>query len=461
MPNSRKAHHNLDNLSPVDGRYADITAPLREFCSERALINHRLRLECLWLLHLNSHTGKILNSAQTRAVQALAHHPPAIAAAEIKKIEQRTAHDVKAVEYFLRTHLQQQFPANDFDSYVHFGLTSEDINNLAFALMFRDALHSCLLPRWQEIVAKLRAMALDWAEVVIPAHTHGQPASPTTMGKELAVFCLRLQRQLRLLQNLPLHGKLNGATGNYHALHIAFPHLDWPTICRAFVEDTLGITFNPLTTQIEDHDALIAICDRLSHSHAILKGMCQDMWTYISFAWFKLKTTADEVGSSVMPQKVNPIDFENAEGNLGLANAAARHFSEKLAVSRLQRDLSDSTVLRAVGTMFGHSLIACTATLRGLARLELNHTAITQALERDWSVLGEAVQTIMRKNKIANAYESVKKFSRGQTLTASQYRDYVAALPDLPPADRETLQNLTPATYAGRAQELAQSVAEL
>ncbi len=451
----------LDNLSPLDGRYAAITAPLREFCSERALINQRLRLECLWLLHLNRHTGNILTAEQVRAVQACAQCPPPEAAVKIKKIEQRTAHDVKAVEYFLRTHFEQQFPANDFVSYLHFGLTSEDINNLAFATMFKDALQRCLLPRWQEVVKTLQQSALAWAEVVIPAHTHGQPASPTTMGKELAVFCMRLQRQLRLLQNLPLYGKLNGATGNYHALHIAFPQHDWPAISRAFVEETVGVTFNPLTTQSEDHDALIVICDRLSHLHAITKGLCQDLWTYISLSWFKLKITEDEVGSSVMPQKVNPIDFENAEGNLGLANAAARHFSEKLAVSRLQRDLSDSTVMRAVGTMFGHSLIACTSVLRGMGRLELNHNAITTALERDWSVLGEAVQTIMRKNNIADAYEAVKKFSRGQTLTAAQYRAYVASLTNLPPAEREKLQNLTPATYAGRAQELARTVAEL
>lgn len=451
----------LDNLSPLDGRYATITAPLREFCSERALIKQRLRLECLWLLHLNRHVDNILTTDQASAVQALAQCPPPEAAKEIKKIEQRTAHDVKAVEYFLQEHFERQFPDNNFVSYIHFGLTSEDINNLAFALMFKDALHSCLLSRWQEVVKNLQQLALAWAEAVIPAHTHGQPASPTTMGKELAVFCMRLQRQLRVLHSLPLYGKLNGATGNYHALHIAFPHLDWPTISRAFVENTIGVTFNPLTTQIEDHDALIVICDRLSHLHAITKGMCQDLWAYISLAWFKLKIVDDEVGSSVMPQKVNPIDFENAEGNLGLANAAARHFSEKLAVSRLQRDLSDSTVLRAVGTMFGHSLIACTSVLRGMARLELNHSAIDTALSRDWSVLGEAVQTMMRKHNLSNAYEEVKQFSRGQQLTAAQYRAYVDSLTNLPPADRKQLQNLTPATYAGRAQELARAVAKL
>ena len=451
----------LDNLSPLDGRYAAITAPLREFCSERALINQRLRLECLWLLHLNLHVGDILTAEQARAVQASAQCPPPEAAEEVKKIEQRTVHDVKAVEYFLQAHFERQFPANDFTSYLHFGLTSEDINNLAFAVMFKDALHRCLLPCWQEVVKTLQQLALAWAEVVIPAHTHGQPASPTTMGKELAVFCMRLQRQLRLLHHLPLSGKLNGATGNYHALHIAFPHLDWPAISRDFVEEIVGVTFNPLTTQIEDHDALIVICDRLSHIHAITKGLCQDLWAYISLSWFKLKTTDDEVGSSVMPQKVNPIDFENAEGNLGLANAAARHFSEKLAVSRLQRDLSDSTVLRAVGTMFGHSLIACTSVLRGMARLELHHKAIASALARDWSVLGEAVQTMMRKNKISYAYEEVKKLSRGQELTAAQYRTYVASLTNLPPADRQKLQNLTPATYAGWARELAREVAEL
>lgn len=451
----------LDSLSSLDGRYAATTTPLREFCSERALINQRLRLECLWLLHLNRHVGNILTAEQARAVHAVTHTPPPEAATAIKKIEQRTAHDVKAVEYFLQTHFEQQFPANNFVAYLHFGLTSEDINNLAFATMFKNALQRCLLPRWQAVVTSLQQLALAWAEVVIPAHTHGQRASPTTMGKELAVFCMRLQRQLRLLHNLPLYGKLNGATGNYHALHIAFPQHDWPAISRAFVEETVEVTFNPLTTQIEDHDALIAICDRLSHLHAITKGLCQDLWAYTSFSWFKLKTTDDEVGSSVMPQKVNPIDFENAEGNLGLANASARHFSEKLAVSRLQRDLSDSTVLRTVGTMFGHSLIACNAVLRGMARLELNHTAIEQALARDWSVLGEAVQTIMRKNKINNAYEAVKKFSRGQTPTAAQYRAYVASLTNLPAADREKLQNLTPATYIGRAQELAREVAEL
>ncbi len=450
----------LDSLSPLDGRYAAVTAPLREFFSERALIDQRLRLECLWLLHLNGRVGGILTTVQARAVQALAQHPPPEAAAEIKKIEQRTAHDVKAVEYFLRAHFERQFPANDFVSYLHFGLTSEDINNLAFATLFKAALQRCLLPRWQGVVETLQKLALAWAEVVIPAHTHGQPASPTTMGKELAVFCMRLRRQLRLLHNLPLYGKLNGATGNYHALHIAFPHLDWPAISRAFVEETVGIAFNPLTTQIEDHDALIAICDRLSHIHAITKGLCQDLWAYVSFSWFKLKTTDDEVGSSVMPQKVNPIDFENAEGNLGLANASARHFSEKLAVSRLQRDLSDSTVLRAVGTMLGHSLIACTSVLRGMARLELNHVAVEQALARDWGVLGEAVQTIMRKNNLRDAYEEVKKISRGQTLTAAQYRAYVASLTNLPPADREKLQHLTPATYTGHAKELARTVAE-
>lgn len=446
----------LDSLSPLDGRYRDKTAELRKFCSEQTLIEARLRIECLWLLHLDTHVwqGKLLPSSARETLTDFSHTPPTQAAEEIKKLEQTTNHDVKAVEYFLRN----RFANHDFTSCIHFGLTSEDINNLAYALMTKNALHRCLLPRMREITSALKRMAIIWAAEPMLARTHGQAASPTTMGKEMAVFCLRLYQQMIAIQKQPLRGKLNGATGNYHALTIAVPDQDWETICRLFVEEKIGVAYNPLTTQIADHDALITLCDQINHFNMILKGLAQDLWFYVSCAYFKLKTKKNEVGSSTMPQKVNPIDFENAEGNLGVADALGRHFSSKLAVSRLQRDLSDSTVLRVVGSMWGHSLIAYTSMLNGFAKLELQRENLRRDLEDDWSVLTEAVQTVLRRNHVANAYEILKDFARGQKIGATDYHQFISSLSTLTEEDKKMLAQLTPATYTGRAEKLARSL---
>ena len=450
----------LDALSPVDGRYLNQCHGLRKFFSERALIEQRLRIECQWLLHLDQVVG-LLDGGARATLEQLVRQPPADSGERVKQFEKTTNHDVKAVEYYLRQYLTDKKVASDkVISLLHFALTSEDVNNLAYTCLVRQALQDCLLPAMQELVATLRDLAINYADQAMLARTHGQPASPTTMGKELAVFCWRLHQQVSCLKEHSFCAKVNGATGNYNALAISFPDLDWPTVCKRFLNERFALANNPLTTQIEDHDNLLIVYERLAHFNCIAKGLAQDIWHYISLDYFKLATNKQEIGSSTMPQKINPIDFENAEGNLGVANALVRHFSDKLSISRLQRDLSDSTVLRTLGTASGHSLLAYRSLAKGLAKIKLHPPALKDDLNNNWAVLAEAVQTMLRKHYHPRAYELVVDFSRQQTVTADSYRQFVEKLP-LPTEAQNSLLALTPDKYLGYAPQLARTVTDL
>lgn len=448
----------LDTLSPLDGRYLNQCHELRQFFSERALIEQRLRVECQWLLYLDQVAfPRLLNETARTTVERLVKQPPTDSAEAVKQLEKKTNHDVKAVEYYLRQYLS----TNDDDRFIsllHFALTSEDVNNLSYTCLVRQALHDCLLPAMQKIIITLRDLAINYADEAMLARTHGQPASPTTMGKELAVFCWRLHQQINCLKEHSFCAKINGATGNYQALAISFPEIDWPTVCKRFLNEKFALAANPLTTQIEDHDNLLIVYERLAHFNCIAQGLAQDLWHYISLDYFKLATNKQEIGSSTMPQKINPIDFENAEGNLGIANSLIRHFSNKLPISRLQRDLSDSTVLRTLGTVSGHSLLAYRSLIKGLAKLKLNSPALKNDLNNNWAILAEAVQTMLRKHYHPRAYELVLEFSRGQTITADSYRQFVNKLP-LPTEAQRSLLALTPDSYLGYAPQLARSIA--
>lgn len=454
----------LDALSPLDGRYLNRCRELREFFSERSLIEQRLRIECQWLLYLDQvvfQQSRLLDDRVRAMLEQLVQRPPADSAEHVKQLEKTTNHDVKAVEYYLRQYLDSKKIADSkFTSMLHFALTSEDVNNLAYTCLVRQALHDCLLPAMQGIVSVLRDLAIKYADQAMLARTHGQPASPTTMGKELAVFCWRLHQQVSCLREHSFCAKVNGATGNYHALAIAFPDVNWLVVCKRFLNDKFALVDNPLTTQIENHDNLLIVYERLAHFNCIAKGLAQDIWHYISRDYFKLATKKQEIGSSTMPQKVNPIDFENAEGNLGIANALVRHFSDKLPISRLQRDLSDSTVLRTLGTVSGHSLLAYRSLAKGFAKIKLNSPALKDDLDNNWAVLSEAVQTMLRKHHHPQAYELVYNFSREQVITADSYQQFVKKLP-LPTEAQTSLLELTPDTYLGYAPKLARSVANL
>lgn len=453
----------LDTLSPLDGRYLTQCHELRQFFSERALIEQRLRIECQWLLYLDQVVGQQLLDGTARVtLEQLVRQPPADSGECIKQLEKTTNHDVKAVEYYLRQYLADQKIADDNKLYslLHFALTSEDVNNLAYTCLVRQALHDCLLPAMQKLVVTLRDLAINYADQAMLARTHGQPASPTTMGKELAVFCWRLHRQVSCLKEHSFCAKVNGATGNYNALAISFPDIDWPVTCKRFLNERFNLADNPLTTQIEDHDNLLIVYERLAHFNCIAKGLAQDIWHYISLDYFKLAIKKQEIGSSTMPQKINPIDFENAEGNLGVANSLIRYFSDKLPISRLQRDLSDSTVLRTLGTVSGHSLLAYRSLAKGLAKIKLHPPALKEDLNNNWAVLAEAVQTVLRKHYHPRAYELVLDFSRQQTVTADSYRQFVKKLP-LPTEAQNSLLALTPDKYLGYASQLARTVADL
>ena len=450
----------LDTLSPLDGRYLNHCHELRQFFSERALIEQRLRIECQWLLHLDQVIfQRSLDETARLTLERLVQQPPADSAETVKQLEKTTNHDVKAVEYYLRQQLDG-IADDRLISWLHFALTSEDINNLAYTCLVRQALHDCLLPAMQQLVTSLSDLAVKYADEAMLARTHGQPASPTTMGKELAVFCWRLHQQVSCLKEHSFCAKVNGATGNYQALAISFPDIDWPAVCKQFLNERFAVADNPLTTQIENHDNLLLVYERLAHFNCIAKGLAQDIWHYISRDYFKLATKKQEIGSSTMPQKINPIDFENAEGNLGIANALVRHFSDKLPISRLQRDLSDSTVLRTLGTVAGHSLLAYRSLAKGLAKIKLNPSVLKDDLNNNWAVLAEAIQTMLRKHGHAEAYELVHDFSRKQMITADSYRQFVKKL-SLPTEAQASLLALTPAKYLGYAPQLAKSVQSL
>ncbi len=447
-------------LSPLDGRYAGKVDALRPIFSEYGLIRARVRVEVEWLLALAGEPGIAelapFSPAAAQRLRALADGLSVADAARVKEIERTTNHDVKAVEYLIKERLKDDAELGPALEFVHFACTSEDINNLSYALMLREAREAVALPKLDALVAILRDMAHAHAGLPMLSRTHGQTASPTTVGKELANVVARLARQREVLAALPMPGKINGAVGNYNAHVAAYPDLDWTAFSRRFVE-SLGLTWQPYTTQIEPHDGVAELCDAMKRIDTILIDLCRDVWGYISLGYFKQAVKAGEVGSSTMPHKVNPIDFENAEGNFGVANALFEHFAAKLPVSRWQRDLTDSTVLRALGTAFGHALIGFDSLARGLGKLSANPQRLAEDLDAAWEVLAEAVQTVMRRHGLPNPYEQLKALTRGQGITADSMRGFIAGL-DLPPEPKQRLLAMTPATYTGLAERLAREI---
>lgn len=447
-------------LSPLDGRYAGKVDALRPIFSEYGLIKARVTVEVEWLLALADEAKiaelKPFGAAARDRLKALAANFSVANAARVKEIERTTNHDVKAVEYFIKEQLKDDAELGPALEFVHFACTSEDINNLSYALMLTQARDTVLLPRLDELIAKLRSMAHEHAALPMLSRTHGQTASPTTVGKELANVVARLDRQRAVLEGLPMPGKINGAVGNYNAHVSAYPEVDWATLSQRFVRG-LGLDWQPYTTQIEPHDGVAELCDASKRIDTILIDLCRDIWGYISLGYFKQAVKAGEVGSSTMPHKVNPIDFENAEGNFGIANALFEHFAAKLPISRWQRDLTDSTVLRALGTAFGHSLIGVDALMRGLNKLSVNPERLAADLDAAWEVLAEAVQTVMRRHGLPNPYEQLKALTRGQGITAESMKQFIASL-DLPADARKRLEDMTPATYTGLAERLAREI---
>ena len=450
----------LTALSPLDGRYAAKVDALRPWLSEFGLMRCRVRVEVEWLLALAEAGLAELASPSEAARRFLADlvrdFSPEDAEA-IKAIERRTNHDVKAVEYWLGERFGDEPTLARAVGFVHFACTSEDINNTSHALMLAAARRDVLLPALDRIVATLATMARTHADVAMLARTHGQTASPTTLGKELANVAVRLRDARAGVASVRLLAKMNGAVGNYNAHVAAYPELDWQALARHVVEERLGLAFNPYTTQIEPHDAIAALFDAIKRTNTILIDWCRDTWGYISLGYFRQQLKAGEVGSSTMPHKVNPIDFENAEGNFGLANALFGHFSEKLPISRWQRDLTDSTVLRALGTAFGHTLVAFDALQRGLHKLQVNEARLAADLDASWEVLAEAIQTVMRRHGLPEPYEQLKALTRGRGITRESLRAFVLGL-DLPKDARQRLLELTPATYTGLAADLARDV---
>ncbi len=449
----------LTALSPLDGRYRRATEPLRELLSESGLIRERIRIEAQWLLHLVQAApmlaGAALSPGVRAAALALAAHPPEDAAEIVKRIEARTNHDVKAVEYYVREVLLAAGASSANLELVHFGCTSEDINNLSYAKLLHAA-RIVLLGAAQEISAALASLAHTHAGLPMLARTHGQPASPTTLGKEFANVVARLRRAQQRLTAVAVLGKFNGAVGNFNAQVAALPGLPWPQITQRFIQ-SLGLNENPLTTQIEPHDWIGEYCDALAALNVISIDLCRDIWGYVSLGYLRQKPVAGEVGSSTMPHKINPIDFENAEGNLGVANALLRHFAEKLPVSRWQRDLTDSTVLRNVGVALGHTLVAWRSVLRGLAKIDVDAARIGADVNGAWEVLGEAVQTVLRAQGVADGYEMLKDFTRGRAIDAEALHAFIESLP-IAAAEKVRLQQLKPQDYVGLAGELARKI---
>jgi len=450
----------LTALSPLDGRYASKTGALRPIFSEYGLIKARVTVEVRWLqmLAANKDIAEVATfSADANAfLDAIVTDFSEVDANRVKAIEATTNHDVKAVEYLLKEKVAEHNELAAVSEFFHFACTSEDINNLSYALMLKEARDTVLLPSLNGIIASLAKGAKDYASQPLLARTHGQTASPTTMGKEWANVAYRMQRTVDQIAATPILGKINGAVGNYNAHLAAYPDLDWAGIAQGFVE-SLGITWNPYTIQIEPHDYIAELNDALARFNTILIDFSRDIWAYVSLGYFKQKVVAGEVGSSTMPHKVNPIDFENAEGNLGLANAVLRHLAEKLPISRWQRDLTDSTVLRNLGVGFGYSILAYSSAQKGIGKLEINADRINADLDSSWEVLGEAVQTVMRRYGLENPYEQMKALTRGTGITPDRLRDFITDL-EIPADAKQTLLDMTPATYIGNADVQAMNI---
>lgn len=449
----------LTAISPVDGRYAGKVAPLRQVTSEYGLIRNRVKVEISWLEQL-AH-DKAIAEVPLMSGQAAWHLRGIIRdfeaqhAERIKDIERTTNHDVKAVEYFIKERMAEHDELRGMEEFVHFACTSEDINNLAYSLMLQDAREE-LLPKLDQIISAIRKLAHAQADQPMLSRTHGQSASPTTVGKEMANVVARLQRQRESFAAVPLLGKINGAVGNYNAHLSAYPEIDWEAFAKRFVEG-LGLTFNPFTTQIEPHDCIAEYFHALMRFNTILLDFNRDVWGYISLGYFKQRTVEGEIGSSTMPHKVNPIDFENSEGNLGIGNALMDHLAGKLPISRWQRDLTDSTVLRNIGVGLAHSLIAYEATLKGISKLDINPAQLAADLDNAWEVLAEPIQTVMRRYGVEKPYEKLKELTRGKAITAEALQAFIDTL-DIPDEAKERLKAMTPANYIGNAPAQARRV---
>jgi len=450
----------LTAISPIDGRYGNKTTSYRTIFSEFGLIRHRTLVEIRWLQALASHEAisevPPLSDAASGLLDAIVDNFSLDDAQRVKDIEKTTNHDVKAVEYFLKERIAGHAELEAISEFFHFACTSEDINNLSYALMVKEGRDEVLSKQMQEVSQRMRELAHEHARQPMLARTHGQPASPTTMGKELANTVYRLERQLQQVRDINILGKINGAVGNYNAHLSAYPEIDWPGFAQTFIE-SLGLTYNPYTIQIEPHDYLAELFNAISRFNTILMDFCRDVWGYISLGYFKQKTVAGEVGSSTMPHKVNPIDFENAEGNLGVANALLEHLAFKLPISRWQRDLTDSTVLRTLGVGFAHSSIAYNSAMRGLNKLDINPEALLADLDSNWEVLAEPIQTVMRRYGIEKPYEKLKELTRGKRVDQKTMQAFVETL-DIPDEAKQRLMAMTPASYIGNAVEQANKI---
>jgi adenylosuccinate lyase len=449
----------ISALSPVDGRYGSKTASLRPYFSEFGLIYNRVLVEVRWLQRLADHPqiGEVapLSDKANALLERLINDFDESAAQRVKDIESTTNHDVKAVEYYIKEQIKDNAELHAINEYVHFACTSEDINNLAHGLMLKQGLKQVIVPEMTEVLAQIKQLAHSHQSQPMLSRTHGQTASPSTMGKEMANVAARLERQLKQIQQMEFLGKINGAVGNYNAHYTAYPEIDWQANAQVFVE-SLGLTWNPYTTQIEPHDYIAELFDAIARFNTILLDFDRDIWGYISLGFFKQRTISGEIGSSTMPHKVNPIDFENSEGNLGIANALLQHLASKLPISRWQRDLTDSTVLRNLGVGLAHSLIAYQSTLKGISKLQLNAQRLDADLDNAWEVLAEPIQTVMRRYAIEEPYEKLKTLTRGKTINAAIMAEFIDSL-DLPQSVKDELKTLTPATYIGNA--IAQAVA--
>jgi adenylosuccinate lyase len=450
----------LSALSPLDGRYAAKTDKLRPILSEAGFMHHRVKVEIAWLQALSQAGFAELKPFSNEAgalLDKLAANFSDADAARIKEIEAVTNHDVKAVEYWLKEQVKDVPELVAASEFIHFACTSEDINNTSHGMMLKAARDGVMLPALNAIIAKLTEIAHVNADLPMLSRTHGQTASPTTLGKEFANVVARLQRAVKRIEGVEILGKMNGAVGNYNAHLSAYPGFDWPAFSKNVIEQRLGLTFNPYTIQIEPHDYMAELFDAISRTNTILLDLNRDIWTYVSLGYFKQKLKAGEIGSSTMPHKVNPIDFENSEGNLGLANSVLRHMADKLPVSRMQRDLTDSTVLRNIGVGFGYALLAYDSCLRGLNKLEVNPQRLAQDLDANWEVLAEPVQTVMRRYGIENPYEQLKELTRGKGITREALQEFIGKLA-MPQEAKDLLLAMTPANYIGLAAELAKAI---
>jgi len=450
----------LTAVSPIDGRYSSKTESLRNVFSEYGLIRYRVIVEVRWLQYLSQHPAipevAPFSAAANSILDQLVNDFTLEQALRIKEIERTTNHDVKAVEYLIKETIADNAELNAVSEFVHFACTSEDINNLSHALMLKEGRDNIVLPALQDIHQQLAAMGRDYANAAMLARTHGQTASPTTVGKEMANVAYRLERQITQMKAVPMLGKINGAVGNYNAHLSAYPEIDWQAVAQDFIEQ-LGLDYNPYTTQIEPHDYMAELFDGLARSNTILIDYARDIWGYISLGYFKQKTIAGEVGSSTMPHKVNPIDFENAEGNMGIANALYGHLAAKLPISRWQRDLTDSTVLRNMGVGLGYSMIAYSSLAKGMSKLQLNEAKLAADLDNSWEVLAEPIQTVMRRYGIEEPYEKLKALTRGNVMDQATIQTFIDTL-DMPEGAKTALKAMTPASYIGNAADQAKNI---